>query len=638
MHYIIIGTAGHVDHGKTALVKALTGIETDRLKEEKERGISIELGFAYLDLGPWRFGLVDVPGHERFIKNMLAGAGGMDMVMLVVAADEGVMPQTREHLDIIQLLHVKKGLVVLTKVDLVDREWLEMVREDILQYFQGTILEGAPIIETSAVTGYGLDRLKQVLVQMAEEVDQRSQVGPCYLPVDRVFSVTGFGTVVTGTMRRGAITVGEEVVVLPAGIKSRVRSLQVHGQKVEKAMAGQRVAVNLTALETDDVPRGSVVAAPGLLQPSYRMDVRLELLGSARALRHRARVRFYLGTAEVLGRVILLDREELKPGENCYAAVELENQAVAARGDRFVIRSYSPMYTIGGGTVIEPCAVKHRRYKEETLREMQIKEQGSPAEIVCQALQKKATLLTAAEIGQITGLERATVEQVLQDAGSEKAIRLLENEGEQYWVDQQLFAQWGQEARRLCEQYHRQYPLRPGVPKEDLHSRKFAFLNQKQWQALLAGMVADKHIKVTAGYLASPAFVPAPSGNLGSQVAALLEKYRRAACQPPDFAQAAQQAGLPPQQTEEVLGYLLRQGTLVKVADGLYFHQQVLDDARKKLVEYLQQNSQISVGEARDILSTSRKYALPLLDFFDKQKVTKRVGDLRVLAKNSAGK
>ncbi|MFZ5591021.1 MAG: selenocysteine-specific translation elongation factor [Bacillota bacterium] len=633
MHHIIIGTAGHVDHGKTALVKALTGIETDRLKEEKERGISIELGFAYLDLGPWRLGLVDVPGHERFIKNMLAGAGGMDMVMLVIAADEGIMPQTREHLDIIQLLHVKKGLVVLTKVDLVDREWLEMVKDDIEQYLQGTMLEGAPIIETSAVTGYGLDRLKQVLRQMAEDIEKRNNTGPCYLPVDRVFSVTGFGTVVTGTMRSGTVTVGEEVVVLPAGLKSRVRSLQVHGKKVEVAVAGQRVAVNLTALDTTDVPRGSVVAAPGFLQPSYRMDVRLELLGSAKPLKHRSRVRFYLGTAEILGRVILLDREELQPGAVCYASVELENEAVAARGDRFVIRSYSPMHTIGGGTVIEPCAVKHRRYKKETLAELQVKEQGSPMEIISQTLKQKATLLTSAEIVRITGLALTTVEEVLRGADGENAVILLENEGEQYWVDRQLFAHWGHETRNLCEQYHSQYPLRPGVPKEDLHSRKFAFLNQKQWQALLAGLAMDNYIKVVASYIASPTFVPTPSDYLVQKIDALLKKYIESACQPPDFLQAAHMAGISPQQAEEVLGYLLRQGALVKVADGMYFHQQVLDDARNKLVEYLQQKDQISVGEARDILATSRKYALPLLDYFDKQKITKRVGDLRVLAK-----
>ncbi|MDD4170142.1 MAG: selenocysteine-specific translation elongation factor, partial [Desulfotomaculaceae bacterium] len=414
MKHLIIGTAGHVDHGKTALVKAMTGVDTDRLKEEKERGISIELGFTSLELPSGRkAGIVDVPGHERFIKHMLAGAGGFDLVLLVIAADEGVMPQTREHLDIIQLLQVKKGVVVLTKADLVDEEWLELVTEEVREFLQDTVLEKAPLVTVSAVTGQGIAALLELLDHVAEETESKTAAGTPRLPVDRVFSVTGFGTVVTGTLVAGQLRVGDMVKVQPAGLTARVRSLQVHGKKVEVAGAGQRVAANLAGLEVEQVSRGSVVAGTDSLVPSHRLDVHLLLLDSAdRPLKNRERVRFHIGSGETLGRVVLLDREELAPGATAYAQVELEEMVAAVKGDRFVIRSYSPLWTIGGGTVIDAApGRKHKRFRSEVLGALATRERGTPEEILEHYLRDNATLPEIADVAAGTGLQVSEVKE-----------------------------------------------------------------------------------------------------------------------------------------------------------------------------------------------------------------------------------
>ena len=358
MKQVILGTAGHIDHGKTSLIRALTGIDTDRLKEEKLRGITIELGFAYMDLpGGDRLGIVDVPGHERFVKHMVAGATGIDLVALVIAADEGVMPQTREHMEICELLRVQKGLVVLTKIDLVDDpDWLEMVQEDVV-----TFLDGSPIIRVSAATGEGLDDLKHALAKLVAEAQTRSSDGPFRLPVDRVFSMRGFGTVVTGTSAAGRLRIGDSVMVYPMQHKTKVRGLQVHNEEVQEIYAGQRTAVNLQAVERALIQRGNVVATPGALVPTHLLDVELELLSSApRPLKHRAKVRFHTGTAEHLATAVLLDREELKPGEKAFAQIRLDQPTTALRGDRFVLRSYSPVQTIGGGAILHPLPRKHK--------------------------------------------------------------------------------------------------------------------------------------------------------------------------------------------------------------------------------------------------------------------------------------
>jgi len=632
MSYLIIGTAGHVDHGKTMLVRALTGVDTDRLKEEKERGISIELGFASLQLPGGRMaGIVDVPGHERFIKNMLAGAGGMDLVLLVIAADEGVMPQTREHLDIIQLLQINRGVVVLTKVDLVDGEWLDLVKSEVREFLQGSMLENAPLVEVSAVTGQGIDELLRVIDGQAARVKERPSAGRVFLPVDRVFSVTGFGTVVTGTLWSGELRPGEAVEIMPRGLSTRVRSLQVHGKNVRSARAGQRVAVNLTGLEVEQVSRGSVLAATGSLTPSYRLDVRLLLLKNAvRPLKNRARVRLYLGTAEILGRAVLLDRDELKPGETALAQLELEEPAVARRGDRFVIRSYSPMHTIGGGTVIDPAPRKHKRGRPEILRELATKEKGTPVELVEQQLLARPTMLTADDIAAGAGITAEEAREALAGLLPEGRVVAVPAENQSYYVAGNVYARWAGELRQILAAYHREYPLREGYPREELRSRKFSAMNSKQFQFLLQAMERDGILRLVAQHVALVDFLPHLDPSLEKTAAELEKMFKEGGFQPPSWAEASRRSGLDGTRAQELLSYFLRRGTIVKVADELYFHPAALEEAKERLKAHLFARGEVSVGEARDLWQTSRKYALPLLEYFDRERLTRRVGDKRV--------
>lgn len=634
MRHFIIGTAGHVDHGKTVLVEKLTGINTDRLKEEKDRGISIELGFASLTLDNGQTAsIIDVPGHERFIKNMLAGVGGIDMVMLVVAADEGVMPQTREHLDIIQLLQINRGIIVLTKIDLVDEELLELVEEDVRELIAGTVLADAPVIKVSAIKGQGIDQLRKVLTEVAATVPARVETGFPRLPIDRVFSVTGFGTVVTGTLVSGSLAVGENVEIYPQGIKTRIRSLQVHGRATKKAQAGQRVAVNLTGVETDAIKRGDVLASPGSLRPWNRLDVKMHLLRSApRPLKNRARVRVYLGTAEILSRVILLDREELEPGQDCYVQLLLEKVASCARNDRFVIRSYSPMRTIGGGKIIDPLARKHRRFQPEVLEALQTREKGTPAQQAEQYLSAKQNLMPAGEIDPLAEVDEEEREKILKDLADREMIKLIPGEPPLY-AAVKTYHQWAEQITGLLKQYHHQYPLRDGYPKEELRSRKFPALPAKYFQQLLQAVESDGLIKLRAQSVSLPEFYPQPNDKQRKDLKQIEDMFLTSEFQPPTWGQVCQKLNLKEQEAGEYLQYLLREEILIKVADNIYFHRQKLTEATRKITGYLQEKGEISIGEARDILQTSRKFTLPLLEYLDANKITRRVGDLRVAGK-----
>ncbi len=622
-----------MDHGKTALVRAMTGVDTDRLKEEKDRGISIELGFAYLNLpGGRRAGIVDVPGHERFIKNMLAGAGGFDLVLMVIAADEGVMPQTREHLDIIQLLQVNKGIVVLSKVDLVEEDWLELVQEDINIFLKGTVLEDAPMIMVSAVTRQGIPELLELIEQVAKEVKPRFGVGPPRLPVDRVFSITGFGTVVTGTLLSGFIRTGDVVEILPQGLSSRVRSIQVHGEKMGMAEAGQRVAVNLAGLELEQIERGSVVAEPKSMIPSQRLDVRLLLLkSSARSLKHRARVRFYLGSGETLGRVLLLDREELQPGSLVYAQLELEEKTVAAKGDRFVIRSYSPMMTIGGGSIIDPLPRrKHRRFREEVLKALATRERGTPDEIVEQYLLGNPKLLTLADIALGAGLQEGEIGEAVRRLSGAGRVKQISGDGKVYLLPAGVYRRWVDEICALLNSYHEKYPLREGYSKEELRSRKYPSLSNKTFMLLMLEMEKDCYLRVTPQAVALKSFNSGPDPGVEKQIFKIRKILEEAAFQPPSWAVLCHEAGVGRDNEAELLQYLLRAGEMLKVAEDLYFQRNIMLKAREKVAGYLREKGEITVGEVRDLLNTSRKYALPLLEYFDREKVTRRVGDKRL--------
>lgn len=634
MRPFVIGTAGHVDHGKTMLVKALTGVDTDRLKEEKERGISIELGFAPLKLpNGGTAAIVDVPGHERFIKNMLAGVAGIDMVLLVIAADEGVMPQTREHLDILRLLKVQHGIVVLTKIDLVDSEWLELVEEEVREFLQGSFLADAPIIRVSAVTGEGLPRLFQAIEEVAARLEERPVFGPARLPVDRVFSVTGFGTVVTGTLVQGELVPGQELEILPSKKITRVRNLQVHGRKVERAKAGQRVAVNLAGVEVDELERGFVLATPGFLTPSYRMDLSLYLLeGAEKPLQNRTRVRFHVGAKEAFGRVVLLDREELQPGEEAYAQIVLEEPVTAAAHDRYVIRTYSPARTIGGGEIIDPVAPRHKRFRPEVIEQLKIKEKGSPAELITQFLASRFAS-AADEVAKALPFPENIAAETLAALVADGRVVKLTVEGKDHYLLGVVYQQKTEEIKSFLADYHQRYPLRPGYNKEEFRSRFFPGLAPRFFQQLLQRWEEEGVLKVTEQYVALAEFLPRPTPEQEEKIRKVEQEFLQGGFQPPDWPAVVAKLGFKEEEAREILHYLTAEGILVKMSEDIYFHRETVALGIEKIKSFLRERGEILIAEARDLLGTSRKYALPFMEYLDREKITRRVGDKRILGR-----
>jgi selenocysteine-specific elongation factor len=634
--HFIIGTAGHVDHGKTALIRALTGTDTDRLKEEQERGMSIDLGFTSFRLPSGRLaGVIDVPGHERFLKNMLAGAGGIDVVILVIAADEGVMPQTTEHLEILQILQTQQGLVAITKADLVDADWLELVRDDIATALRGTFLEGAPMIPVSSVTGAGLKELTATLDRIADTVQGRSAVGPWRLPVDRVFTIGGFGTVVTGTLISGTVRTGDRAEILPARRETRVRGLQVHNAAAEMAEAGTRVAMNMAGVDLEDVERGDIVATPGAFAPTLALDARLNVLESCpREVKNRSRVRLYVGTAEVLARLTLLDAEVLRPGGAGMVQLRLESATACAKGDRCVLRFYSPMQLIGGGAILDPNPAKHRRFDTAAIEALAVKEQGTPEELILQAAERSwLTPLTPAQIAQQLGLPlEATRAQVdaLRASG-----QLVAPESDGKAVAEGILsaaAVGAAEARMLqaLSEFHRAQPLRAGMSREELRSRLSRLMDSKGFNLVLtrlekAGRVASqagrvRHAEHTATF--SP-----EQAQIAAHIEAELTRERFA---PPAPEEILGRAGSPPA-AREVWDALIDHGTVVRVAEGVFFHRTALDAVTQMVRDYLAREGKMTASAFRDLIGSSRKYAVPLLEYLDASRVTRRVGDERIL-------
>lgn len=633
MKQIVLGTAGHIDHGKTSLVKALTGIDTDRLKEEKARGITIELGFAHLDLpGGQRLGIVDVPGHEKFVKNMVAGAAGIDLVALVIAADEGVMPQTREHLDICRLLGVRRGLVVLTKIDMVDAEWLELVTEDVAEYVSGTFLEGAPIIPVSSVTGQGIEELKQALAALVGELAEQSSAGLFRLPVDRVFTMKGFGTVITGTAIGGVVRVGQEITVYPRGLAAKVRGLQVHNAEVNEARRGQRTAVNLQGVEKAQVERGDVLATSGGLQPSLWLDLEVQTLASmARPLKHRAPIRLHTGAAEVLGRVLLLDRDELGPGQEALAQVRLEAPVAVMAGDHYVLRSYSPVTTIAGGVILHPHPGRRRRGRAEVMADLKVLQRGSPRErVMVHARQAGAAGLTAAELPRLMGLGPKELEGLAAEMLSAQELVRYDKEGGRM-VAGAVQEELAGRLREMLADYHRANPLKPGMPREELKNRLIPGGEAKLFAHLLrrlegeGAVVSEKDLLRLAEHRVK----------LAGQDKALRESWARiyleAGLTPPYFKELTGEVD--PAQARQVLGVLVNDGVLVKIKEDLYYHAQALAEIKRRLVEHLQEHGRINAAQFKELTGLSRKYLIPLLEHFDTSQLTMRVGDERVLRK-----
>lgn len=642
-----IGTAGHVDHGKSTLVKVLTGIDPDRLTEEKERGMTIDLGFAWLKLPNGReVSIVDVPGHESFIKNMLAGVGGIDAALLVIAADEGVMPQTREHLAILDLLRVGRGVVALTKADLVDDEWLELVREEVAEHLFPTTLADAPIIPVSAYTGQGLPELIAQLEKMLDEAQERQNIARPRLPIDRVFSMTGFGTIVTGTLLDGSFKIGQEVEVLPQKLRTRIRSLQTHQHSVDVAQPGSRTAINLTNVSRSDLTRGNVIALPGQLHPSMLVDARLHLLADAeRPLTHNTLVDFYSGSQEVPAKVRLLDVEELQPGQSAWVQVRLSQSCVVARRDRFILRIPSPSTTIGGGEVVDVQPRYHRRFQAETLSRLATLERGSPDELVLAALDRRQRSTGSASSASaskeqrsahsmqgLTGYElREIVKQSnLAEDVTQQTLETLLSEGRVRQVGTLWFAQpvWDalvEEALRLVSEQHRQYPLRSGLSKEEWRGR--LNLTPKMAVELFLTLQAEEKLAeaITGGFIRLPDFTPTFTVQQQRHVELLLQRFRASPYATPGRAEAEAIVGV------EVLGTLIEQGQMVKLGDGVLFLPETYDEAIAKLLAYLREHGKMTAAEARDVLGATRKYVLPLLEHMDALKMTRRIGDERVL-------
>ena len=637
MKQIVLGTAGHIDHGKTSLIKALTNIDTDRLKEEKERGITIDLGFAFLNLGhDIQLGIVDVPGHERFVKNMLAGVGGIDLVMLVIAADEGVMPQTREHLAICELLKVREGLVALTKIDMVEPDWLDLVQEDTAEFLEGTFLAGKPIMPVSSKTGDGLPTLVDTLRVICERLTPKSPTGSTRLPIDRVFSMRGFGTVVTGTLFSGTLRLEDRIEIQPRGVTARVRGLQVHNQSVREAVAGQRTAVNLQGLEKADLQRGDVLITPGRYPAAYMLDVTLAVLKDApRPLKHRAQVRFHIGTSEIMGRVVLLDRNEVQPGEEVFAQLRLAEPAVAAPQDRYVLRSYSPVLTIAGGAILDTLPAKHKRHRPEVLEHLTALRDGTVVQnLTAHLYQADYAGLKWADFMLRSPLDEASLQAVVTALLQQGAGVLIED-NPPWLVHQQQYERVCTKMLHLLAEFHRHYPLRPAMVTEELRS-KFPGMEEKVFVTLLQDLAASGHLEVSRDKVKLTQHTVTLSPERQAIVDALEQTFHQAQYQPPSVEEAF--AAQPGAHNDEraLLQVLVDQQKLMRLKGDIFYHCEVLADIESQLRTYLEEKGEITAGEFRDLLHISRKYAIPLLEYFDSQRLTVRLGDKRVLRKATA--
>jgi selenocysteine-specific elongation factor len=626
----VIGTAGHVDHGKSTLVQALTGINPDRLREEQEREMTIDLGFAWLTLPNGEsVGIVDVPGHRDFIENMLAGVGGIDAALFVIAADEGVMPQTREHLAILDLLRIPGGVVALTKIDLIDDpDWLELVQADVSEALQGTVLDGAPIIPVSARTGQGLAELTAALQEVLARTPPRPDRGRPRLWIDRVFTIGGFGTVVTGTLVDGHLEVGQEVEILPRGLRARIRGLQTHKTRIQRAVPGSRVAINLTGISKQDLARGDLVTTPGWLRPTTLTDVRLDLLRDAPfPLKHNAFVKFFCGSAETVARVRLLGTETLAPGESGWVQLELDDPLPLVRGDRFIIRVPSPAVTVGGGEVVDPNpGRKHRRFRPEVLARLETLARGTPAEVLLQTLERRGPL-TVRDLLEVSGLGEAapealaelfsTGDAVVLDAVPEPApARLVVSRS---W--------WSATTARMRDElaaYHARYPLRPGMSREELRSA--LRLDPRAYNGLMARAAADGLVVDEAATVRLPEHQVRFTPQQQQAVDDLLARFRAAPYATPSVKEAAALVG------EEVLGVLLARGDLVQVSPEVLFLRETYEEMVERIRTHIQQQGSITLAQVRDLFQTSRKYAQALLEYLDGVGVTRRVGDERVLA------
>jgi selenocysteine-specific elongation factor len=634
---IILGTAGHIDHGKTSLIKAVTGTDTDRLKEEKERGITIELGFASLHLpNGQHVGIVDVPGHEKFVKNMVAGATGIDIVVMVIAADEGVMPQTREHMEICTLLGIKHGFVALTKIDMVDEEWLELAMEDVRDFTTGTFLENTPIVPVSAVKERGLQEFTRVLETICNQLPDRSMSSLFRLPVDRVFTMKGFGTVITGSLISGRVQVGDTVMIYPSMITSRVRGIQVHNQGVNMAEAGQRTAINFQGLEKAAIKRGEMLALPGTLKPSFMVDLQLQYLASnKRPIKNRTRVRFHTGTSEILGNLVLLDREELPPAEKAAIQLRLDEPVCLVKDDRFVIRSYSPVRTIGGGQVLNPIPPKHKRFKADVVQGLQSIAERSAEDLIAYNIDQTGFAGAAfSDLVLMTNISEKSLDQQLQALLSRKTVLLVDRDS-RIFMHTSSFQQLKQDLTGHLERYHKTNPLKAGMPKEELKTKLPPNLSPKLFNLLINQMLKDGEISVVEDTVHLASHTVALGADQEDIRDKIIKTYRQSGLQPPYFKELGKQLTADPARARDVLNLLVKEGRLVKVKEDLFFDTDAVIRLKQRLVEFLTVHGEISTPQFKEMTAASRKYVIPLIEFFDAQNFTIRIGDIRKLRKST---
>ena len=621
MKNIIIGTAGHIDHGKTTLIKALTGRNTDRWEEEQRRGITIDLGFTYFDLKNGdRVGIIDVPGHERFINNMVAGVVGMDLVMLVVAADEGIMPQTREHMDILGELGIEKSILVLNKCDLVEEDWLELVKEEIKEELEGTFLEQAPIVEVSAATGQGIPELIEVIERLtAEEVVEKDVNTIPRLPIDRVFSLSGFGTIITGTLLAGTISKEDNLQVYPIGKECKIRNIQVHGQDVEKCYAGQRVAINLSNVKKSELRRGCVLAPPNNMKNTMLLDVKLNVLPSSmRVLTNHTRLHLFTGTSEILCRAVLLDKEEIGPGESGFVQLRLEEEIALRRGDKFVVRFYSPMETIGGGIVLEPNPKKKKRFDKDAIEELQRKESGSSEDVIeLHVKSHEETMITVTELAKLTALSMEEVTedvQSLEQQGIVKVFRMKKDTYVWHTIHEQNMRHRLTEALRG---YHEKYPYRYGTKKAEIHMTYMKKVKLNVFDLYVEMLSEEGALKRHQEFLQLPEFEVRKDSVYEKVLKTVQKQFEKVQFDFQRFSEISF-GNIKREEVEDIM--------LLLIEEYIYTLKSIIEKAKEVIQNRLKENPLITIAEVRDLLGTSRKSAKPILEYMDSIKVTKKNG------------
>ena len=629
MKNIIVGTAGHIDHGKTTLIKALTGRNTDRWEEEQRRGITIDLGFTYFDLKNGdRVGIIDVPGHEKFINNMVAGVVGMDLVLLVVAADEGIMPQTRENMDILGLLGIKKSILVINKCDLVDEEWLELVEEEIQEELEGTFLEGAPVVKVSAATGQGLDELTDTIQQlMSDEVVAKDTQTIPRLPIDRAFTLSGFGTIITGTLISGTITREDVLEMYPIGKECKIRNIQVHGQNQDKCYAGQRVAINLSNVKKKEIRRGCVLAPKNSMKNTDLLDVKLKVLeDSMRILTNHERLHLYTGTSEILCRAVLLDKEQIGPGEEGLVQLRLEEEIAVKRGDRFVVRFYSPMETIGGGIVLEPNPVRKKRFDAQAIEELKKKESGSLGDVMeLQIKEHGDTMITLAELAKVMAHSVDELKEYLEELEESGTIFVFPMKKDTYlWHRDSEFAV-RQKIEETLQKYHSEHPYRYGMKKAEIHNTFLKKIKPNIFDAYIERMTGENVYGRREEYLSLPGY-EVPKDAMYLQTEKLIEDtFEKAGY---DFVRFSEiDFGKIPRQTaEDVVLMMIDEGKVLRINEEMFTMKHLMDEAKEKIQNHLKEENLITIAQVRDMFSTSRKSAKPILEYMDSIKVTKKTG------------